>query len=162
MIICENIERAFSERKKPQDIVQGYPEATCDRDDALWFLGRDWHELTWKDWGEHYNGIFYFTHEALAYYLPSVMILSSQTPEKWLIAADSVITILSAGSARESDKSAFLGLKEMEYEALKDWLLALRETDTYDGKTEPSEIDRALETVDLLRSRTEQFGEGHA
>lgn len=158
MIIGEKIERAFNERKAPETVLYGYPEATCDRDDALWFLGRDRHDITWKDWEEHYNGIFHFTHDALAYYLPSVMILSSQTSEKWLIAADSIITILSGGSVRQSGMSPFLGLKEPEYEVLKDWLWFLSGTDAYGGETNSGEINRALETVELLKRRTEQFG----
>jgi hypothetical protein len=93
MNLAEKIERAFAGRQMPLDLVGAgnlvHPDS--DVEDALWFIGRDWHDLTWQDWQEHSSAIHCFVPDAFAYYLQSVLLLSSQNPGEDLMAADSVI-----------------------------------------------------------------------
>jgi hypothetical protein len=93
MTFAEKIGRAFAGRQVPLDLVEAvylvYPDS--DGEDALWFSGRDWHELTWQDWQKHSSAIHFFVRDAFAYYLPSVLLLSSQNPGEDLMAASSLI-----------------------------------------------------------------------
>jgi hypothetical protein len=83
--LLEKIESAFSSRAKPAQVrlADGVFQLDFEVEEALWFSGRDWHELTWQDWQEHSSAI-YFDSEAFAYYLPSVLLLSAQRPSEEL------------------------------------------------------------------------------
>jgi len=96
MKLSEQIERVFSSRTKPVQVRLADEVIQLDDDveDALWFSGRDWHELTWQDWQEHSCAIYFFDPEAFAYYLPSLLLLSAQNPKDSLNAADSLISEL--------------------------------------------------------------------
>src|SRR6266496_6575607 len=93
MVLFEKIERAFAGRQMPLNVVEAaslvHPDS--DVEDALWFTGRDWHELKWQDWQEHSSAIYFFAANAFAYYLPSVLVLSSQNPGEQLMAAHALI-----------------------------------------------------------------------
>lgn len=151
MNLCEKIAKAFAGRQIPGkvlDVPPGRGWFDSDEEDALWFEQRDWHDLTWTDWVDHYCGIFFFTPAALAYYLPSVLTLSAQSPDDCLIAAESLLLMLQRALKEwnESHQSVFSCLSRQECEVLKEWVILLRETQQY----EIDQIDRALEFVDLL------------
>jgi hypothetical protein len=82
--LLEKIESAFSSRAKPAQVrlADGVFQLDFEVEEALWFSGRDWHELTWQDWQEHSSAIYFFDSEAFAYYLPSVLLLSAQRPSE--------------------------------------------------------------------------------
>jgi hypothetical protein len=94
--LTDKIERVFSSRPMPAQVrlADGVLQLDSDVEEALWFSGRDWHELTWQDWQGHSCAIFFFDPEAFAYYLPSVLLLSAQNPSDSLMAADSLINQL--------------------------------------------------------------------
>jgi hypothetical protein len=48
---------------EPANLV--HPDS--DIEDALWFTGRDWQEITWQNWQEHSSAIHFFVPDAFAY-----------------------------------------------------------------------------------------------
>lgn len=162
MELEEKIERAFSSRRMPDRVVAEDQLIQLDSDveEALWFAGRDWHELTWRNWREHSNSIFFFNREAFAYYLPSVLILSAQNPNDCLMAADTVISDLDItpdpNAWTEGLMRRFLGLHPPELEVLKDWLVYVCEFGAYTGVGASASgagerLGRAFDTLSLLQ-----------
>src|ERR1700691_1257489 len=125
MNLAEKIERAFAARPKPAQVRLGDEVLQLDSDveEALWFSGRDWHELTWQNWQEHSCAIFFFDAEAFAYYLPSVLLLSAESPSDSLTTADSLISQLDRSPDEEGWTEGFasncLGLSPAELDVLK-------------------------------------------
>ena len=167
MNLDEKIERGFGDRPKPAQVRLGDEVLQLDSDveEALWFSGRDWHELTWRDWQEHSNAIFFFDPEAFAYYLPSVLLLSAENPTESLTAADSLIGQLDRSPSvegwHESFVSRFLALRSEELDALKEWLLQVCEYVPYKrwgiAASGPGDtFGRAYDTVDLLQKEVER------
>jgi hypothetical protein len=126
MNLTEKIEKAFASRPMPTQILD--PSACkhfdSDVEDALWFTGRDWHDITWMDWEDHSWGMTYLWGEVFAYYLPSVLILSLQLPEEPLLVADELIRRLDISPDVENLSpiltAQFLGLGSEEYDAIKE------------------------------------------
>jgi hypothetical protein len=139
MNLAEKIERAFAGRRMPVDLVEPADLICPDSDveDTLWFTGRDWHQITWQDWQAHSSAFYFFVPDAFAYYLPSLLLLSSQNPGDTLMAADSLISELD----RSPDPQwwtdglvrRFLGLNSAELSVLKEWLLQVCEYISYKG-----------------------------
>lgn len=167
MELFEKIERAFAGRQMPLNLVEPanlvHPDS--DIEDALWFTGRDWHELGWQDWQQHSSAIYFFVPDAFAYYLPSVLVLSFQNPGDGLMAADALINELDRTPDPEGwtddFASRFLRLNRAELEVLKEWLLQLCEYAPYKGwgiaASGPGDtFGRAFDTVDLLRREMER------
>ena len=162
----DKIEKAFAERPKPLEVID--PNVTqfdSDVDEALWFAGRDWHELRWKDWIEHSAALLFFSREAFAYYLPSLLLLSAQNPADWSYAVDSLIGELDRSPSvegwNEHFTRRFLGLRREELDVLKEWLLCLCGSTSYRGygyaACGPGErFARAFETVDLIQKELGQ------
>jgi hypothetical protein len=69
MKLTDKIKRAFFSRIKPAQVRlhDGVLQLDSDAEEALWFSGRDWHQLTWQDWQEHSSAIFFFDPDAFAY-----------------------------------------------------------------------------------------------
>ncbi|HET8823509.1 MAG TPA: hypothetical protein VFM77_00145, partial [Terriglobales bacterium] len=71
MTLAEKIEHVFSSRTRPAQVVPDQVlQFDSDVEEALWFSGRDWRDLTWQDWQEHSCAFYFFRPEAFAYYLP--------------------------------------------------------------------------------------------
>jgi hypothetical protein len=106
----------------------------------------------------HSSAAFVFTNDALAYYLPSLLILSSQNTDDWLIAADSFIRVLASVIAddglNKTNKSNCGAFRREECEGIKEWLLFLKGTESYDNALDAVRLDQALKAMDplLLRS----------
>jgi len=171
--LTDKIERAFSSRPKPAQVrlADEVFQLDFEVEEALWFSGRDWHEITWQDWQEHSSAIYFFDPEAFAYYLPSVLLLSAQDPNKWLQAADSLINELDQSPDPEGWTQGlvrrFLGLNAAELDVLKEWLLQVCEYVPYRAwgiaASGPGDtFGRAFDTVDLLQKEVERrrFGNG--
>ena len=161
------IDRAFSSRRRPSQVrlPDGISQLDFEVEEALWFSGRDWHELTWQNWHEHSSAILFFDADAFAYYLPSVLVLSAQNPNELLEAADSLISVLdqSPGAEAWTDgfASRFLELNREELDVLKEWLLQICEYPPYKGwgfaASGPGDtFGRAFDTVDLLQKEVER------
>jgi hypothetical protein len=165
--LSERIERVFSTRPKLAQVrlADEVIQLDDDEEDALWFSGRDWHELTWQNWQEHSDAIFFFDPEAFAYYLPSILLLSAQNPNESLNAADSLIGELDPTPDPEAWSEAFvsrfLELNLAELDTLTEWLLQVCEYIPYRGSgiaaSGPGDtIGRAFDTVHLLRKEVER------
>ena len=167
MKLAEKIEHAFSSRPKPAQVglADGVLQLDSDVDEALWFSGRDWHELTWQNWQEHSSAILFFDLESFAYYLPSVLLLSAQNRNDSLNAADSLISELDQSPDAENWSEGlvrrFLGLNSAELEVVKEWLLQVCEYGPYKGwgiaASGPGDtLGRAFDTVDLLQKEVQR------
>jgi hypothetical protein len=166
MILDEKIERVFSFRPKPAQVRLADEVIQLDDDveDALWFSGRDWHEITWQDWQQHSSAIYFFDPEAFFYYLPSVLTLSARNPSDSLNAADSLIYMLDCSPDPEGwpeGMHRFLELNPTELDVLKEWLLQLCEYAPYKGwgitGSGPGDrFGRAFDTLDLLQREVER------
>jgi hypothetical protein len=171
--LADKIERAFSSRPKPAQVrlADEVFQFDFEVEEALWFSGRDWHEITWQDWQEQSSAIYFFDPEAFAYYLPSVLLLSAQDPNECLQAADSLINQLDQSPDPEGWTQGlvrrFLELNAAELDVLKEWLLQVCEYVPYRGwgiaASGPGDtFGRAFDTVDLLQKEVERrrFGNG--
>jgi len=155
MEICEKILSAFSSRQMPRETIPSPERDWLDTDerDALWFRGRLWQDLTWADWVAHRCALFQFSAGAFGYYLPSVMILSVQSPGEWFIAADSLISMLATVAKTEKSFTPkdFYTLEDRELKAVRDWLEYLRGASGYESEMDYELIDSALKKVDEIR-----------
>jgi hypothetical protein len=167
MDLAEKIERVFAARSKPAHVrvADGVLQLDSDVEDALWFSGRDWHEITWQHWQKYFSAIFFFDPEAFAYYLPSILMLSAQSPNEPLTAADSLIDYLDCspdvGGWTLGFASRFLELTAPELDVLKEWLLQVCEYAPYKrwgiAASGPGDtFGRAYDTVDLLQREVER------
>jgi hypothetical protein len=148
-------EKAFSERSIPTTLVEIKTPVSPEQKDALWFRGQDWKAITWEDWDGHPDAIYTFTPEAFAYYLPSIICLSIQFPDKWFFPVDSLLRVLDRSPVVEYWDSfivtRLIGLKQEEYQVLKEWILWLSENTPAGLEVD---FDRAFDTVDLLENET--------
>jgi hypothetical protein len=155
MQLIETIDAAFGWRTCPPEVVDPSAAITSELQEALWFANRDWHEITWADWETHRDAIYFFAPEAFRYFLPSVLTLSSESPEKWFWPVDSLLQVLDRSPVPEYWDdfilSKFIGLKITEYEAITQWLLLLSERR---GPEEQLSIGRAFDTIALLKEAT--------
>jgi len=128
-----------------------------DEEDALWFAQRDRHYLTGDDWIHHGDAVFRFTHEAFAYFLPSLLIISIEAPDKWFKAADAMVNLLENGSALEnwgySQKSGFIGFSCEELAVIMEWLVFFQDRETYNEAYGTDRVNGALRSLEILQSR---------
>lgn len=162
MTLTEKIHQAFAHRQKPAEVVDMTDRAQIDSDveETLWFAERDWQDITWKDWEEHSVATSFFSKDAFAYYLPSVLLVSLKDPNSVLMAAESVIWDLDRTPSTEGWDDLFiehfLGLRFDEYEVMKEWLLQLCEYPAYKrcgnaGSGLGDSFGRAYDTLALLQ-----------
>jgi hypothetical protein len=167
MSLAEKIERAFAARRKPAQVrpADEVRQLDFDVEDVLWFSGRDWREITWRDWQRHSSAIFFFDSDAFAYYLPSILLVSAQSPSESLTAADSLINELDRSPNADGWGGGFAGrfleLRSEELGVLKEWLLQVCEYVPYKrwgvAASGPGDaFGRAYDTVDLLQKEVEQ------
>jgi hypothetical protein len=160
MTLQDRIENAFKHRSMPDRTVATKSGLTPDVLEATWFAGRDWHDLSQRDWELHRDAIYHFTVEAFQYYLPSILLLTADG-QRYLFVADGIISCLDRSPTTaywdEFLTSRFLGLADQEYEVLKVWLLTL--SGRSDGRTE-DQLARAYETVELLQQETARLRSG--
>lgn len=170
MGLAETIERAFAGREMPAKVTNSDCSDQPDSDvaDILWFSGRNWREITWNDWNKHDVALCFFTQDALAYWLPSVLLLSLQRPGEYLSSAGYLIKTFGARSWAPSPdhwtdyfRARFVGLRREEYEAIKGWLLFMSGLETYrrqiNRRPGPGDIfERAIDTVTLAQQETER------
>jgi hypothetical protein len=163
MDLSEKIERAFAWREKPSEAVdlEECIQFDSDVEEALWFAGRDWHDIIWRDWQEHPVALIFLSRDAFAYFLPSVLLLSLQRPQEELVSASSLIGMLdwspSAECWTDHFRMRFLGLRTEEYDVIKEWLLFISDYEIYRiyGESGPGDIfGRAFDTVSLAQQET--------
>ncbi|MFZ0747667.1 MAG: DUF6714 family protein [Terracidiphilus sp.] len=167
MNLVKKIEMAFARRCMPTEVIEPeqYIQFDSDVEEALWFAGRDWREITSKDWQDHSDAVHFLSPEAFAYYLPSLLILTIQNPKGYPdMAVDPLIGKLDRSPSVEgwndSFSRRFLGLSSEEYEAIKEWLLFACENipQAFWGAAASGPGDgfgRTFDTVDLLQKETE-------
>jgi hypothetical protein len=159
MSFSERVERAFASRKLPVDLIGRVAPGlySSDENDALWFAQRNWHDLSKQDWINHADAIFRFTHEAFAYYLQSLLIISVENPDQWLKAADAVVNLLENGRALDnwgySQRSGFIGFSCEEFAVIKEWLVFFQDRETYNEAYGTERVNRALKSLEILQNR---------
>ena len=128
--LCERIEKAFGHRQMPTEVVEpeAYTQFDSDVEDALTFAGKDWREITREHWSKHYCAFHFLSHEALAYYLPSLLIIPlADRLDHMDMAVDSLIHDLDRTPLSSPEDYPFecrlAGLTCDEYEVIKEWLL---------------------------------------
>lgn len=166
MTVQTRIEEVFAGRQRPAEVLDSaVTQFDSDAEECLWFAGRDWHELTGKDWQEHRCAIYFFSPEAFAYYLPSLLLLSAQDPSAEMEAADVLISYLdlspSVDGWPENFAPRFLELRSEELDVLKEWLLCICESPAYRGwglsaSGAGNRFGRAFETVNLLQEEIQR------
>jgi hypothetical protein len=167
MTLADKIKSTFAFRQMPDEVVTPLELQQLDSDveEALWFSGRDWHGLTLRDWLEHPCAILFFSSDAFAYYLPSVLLLSIENPTEYLDVANSLISQLDRSPDTqgwtENFVNRFLALNVAELEVLKEWLLQICEYVPYKrwgiAASGPGDtFGRAYDTVDLLQKEVER------
>jgi hypothetical protein len=170
MGLAEVIEKAFAGREMPAKVTDSDCSDQRDSDvaDVLWFSGRNWREITWNDWKSRAEALCYFNRDAIAYWLPSVLLLSLQRPDEYLSSAAYLIKTFgsldwtpSPDHWKDYFRARFVGLRTEEYEALKEWLLFMSNLETYrkylNIKPGPGDIfERAIETVCLAQRESQR------
>jgi hypothetical protein len=128
--LIETIELAFAHRSLPSKVIEmeGRLQIDSDIDDALWFQGRDWHDLTLEDWQQRHWGFGYLAPEGFAYFLPSVLTLTLRNPNKYPdLAVQSFIWQLDRTPAVENLDppiyERYLEFTNKEFETIKEWML---------------------------------------
>lgn len=168
MGLAEVIEKAFAGREMPETLTDSDCTAPIDPDveDTLWFSGRNWREIAWNDWKKRSIALCFFTREALAYWLPSVLLISLKRPNEYLSAAGDLIKTFGSLDWTPSPdhwndyfRARFVGLRKEEYEAIKNWLQFMKSLEIYrkhiNIKPGPGDIfERAIETVSLAQQET--------
>ena len=159
--LITKIEQAFAHRKTPPEVVEmeGRLQIDSDVEDGLWFQGRDWHEITKEDWENHHWGFAYLNPAAFAYFLPSILSLTTRNPQNapdlavcsfvWELDSSPGIENLSPRSYR------YFGFTDAEFEAVKEWLLWACENKpgVFHGRAVNGPGDgfgRAFDSLDLL------------
>jgi hypothetical protein len=154
LALVDRIERAFAHREKPRVVVVLQNPAAGDDEDALWFAGRDWRNISLRDWNDYPSACFRFTPEAYRYYLPSALSHVAKSPDEQLPAADWLLGMLDRSpNINWWDPfllDRLLGLESEEYDVIKDWLLMLSGRRNFNEDA----LTRAYETVDLLQRET--------
>jgi hypothetical protein len=167
MTLQEKIESAFAHRRMPAEVLEPeqYNQFDSDVEEALWFAGRDWRQITCKDWQQHSSAAIFLSRDAFAYYLPSLLILTIQNPKEYPdMAVNSIIWQLDRSPSVEGWDQGFtrrfLGLSTEEYEAIKEWLIFVCENVPHfsygNAASGPGEtFGRAFDTINLLQQETE-------
>ena len=153
--LIRQVERAFAHRAKPEAVIEPR-NPMPDDEDALWFAGRDWREITARDWNDHSDAFFRFAPEAFRYYLQSILCLVAKNPDENLLAADALIGCLDRSPNVEWwDQfllDHLLGLEIDEYDGIDSWIVMLSEkSHCY----KEDSLTRASQTVHLLREQAE-------
>jgi hypothetical protein len=128
--LIARIERVFEHRLIPDEVVEmkGRLQVDSDVEDALWFEGRDWRELTCEDWDKRHWGFIFLNPRSFAYYLPSILVLTVQDPRNCpILAVDSFVWQLDHSPGVENLdlplRERYLELSNEEFEVIKEWLL---------------------------------------
>jgi hypothetical protein len=166
MNFSERVERAFALRKMPEELIGRVAPGLYSSEelDALWFAQRNWHDLTKEDWINHDEAVFRFTHEAFAYYLQSLLIISIEAPDQWLRAASIVVNLLEEGRVLEnwgySQKSGFIGFSCDELAVIREWLVFFQNRKTYNEPYGTDRVNGALKSLEILQNRAGCTGRG--
>lgn len=157
MTLVDRIESAFAHRKRPTAIAAASSPVTSEDEDALWFVGRDWRDVTLEDWRKYSDAYFRFTPDAFRYFLPSILRESAKDSGCSFLAADYLVNELDRSPDVNLWNASFLkrffGLEPEEYSSLREWLLHMSASGS-DFREDA--LTRAYETVELLHRETEK------
>jgi hypothetical protein len=152
MKIINSIKKAFENRSsfKVISLRQQLPEEISE---LKYFLNKDPYELTGESLELYFEAINWFSPDAFCYFLPGIIITSIREKSD-LLMCDSIIYMLDRSPNIEYWDDYFIErwslLTRQECDAVQSWLLWLLDNSiSYDGIT----IDRAFETLELLKSR---------
>jgi len=147
----QQIEIAFARRKRPSTVTTILVNSSL-RDDARHFEGMDWTHVSAEDWHRWSDAFFGFSPAAFVYFLPSLLIVSLESSERWLGPADSLVSSLDTSADPDiwavwfSERFPMLTLPELE--VLSGWLTIYLNGETADAG---SKLVRAQDTIMMLR-----------
>lgn len=153
MILKDRVVSAFNRRVMPPRMELHTP-STTEELDLLWFNGQNWRNITFEDWRKHPDAFYFFTPEAFAYYLQSIICISLKHFQEWFYPVDILLSILDRSPQVEYWDDFMLSrvgaLYPEEYEVLKLWILWLSEN----SQIYPNiDLGRVFDTVDLLENQ---------
>jgi len=166
--LINKIECAFSHRRIPDEVVcmEGRFQIDSDVEDALWFQGRAWRDLTNADWEQRHWGFGFLNPMAFAYYLPSILVLAIQSPENCsFVAVDTFVWQLDHSPGVDNLDlpllERYLEFTNEEFDSVKEWLLWACEnlTGVFVGGRRGGPGDgfgRAFDTLLLLQAEAEK------
>ena len=149
--------------------LEGLVQIDSDVKEGLWFEGRNWQDLTVEDWRHHNCGWLYFTPEAFAYYLQSLLVLVIDDPKHYPdLALDSVLWSLDRTPEMSNLDPSILDrystFTRTEFEVVKEWLLFACEAipSVFWGAAASGPGDgfgRAFETLSLIEGEISGRGD---
>lgn len=150
------IVEAFRSRKKPTILV-GSNELTCDEIEGVHAVGAySWEETTGDLWEMHSDVLSWFSPSAFCYYVPGVMVSSIRDNEPNLIVVSNLVAMLDRSPNPNWWDEFFVErwplLTTKECSVLREWLIWLSSVGA--SSLDENGLDRALETVELLISRS--------
>lgn len=163
MTLQESIKNAFAWRKMPECIIDSgnINQHDSDVDDALWFTGRDRDTISREEWESHEAGISYFHKDAYAYYLPSLLGYAVDCPNEKFSPFNRLIVDmdvpLNIDDMNPVTASQLLGMKNEEYDVLKECIVYLSEFSAYDIPRYHGPHDRlgrAFDMIDLIQENS--------
>ncbi|HEV7237954.1 MAG TPA: hypothetical protein VGQ36_01860 [Thermoanaerobaculia bacterium] len=154
------IEEAFNHRRMPMLFLVSEQLAAHEYDDVMSFWGKPWPRVTGAQLEKYFEAIFWFTPEAFCYYLPGIFIAGILESKPWLIVNHSVVNMLDRSPDPASWDDFFFArwsqLTARECEASQAWILWL--SSFKDGTYSEIALDRAFDTLELLKERQRSLG----
>lgn len=156
MSLILTIAEAFSHRKCPKRLVDVVHQHDSDQADALWFEGKHWQFVTRSEWEQHRGAFFTFSSDAFKFYFPSILLISLDDANYSFDLTHAAIDVLdrtpNAEYWDEFIQSRFLGFTSAEYDAIKQWLLAL--ADVAAAGDFADALGRCFDTISLLEKKS--------
>lgn len=156
------IEDAFNHRRMPTVFLVSEQLATHERMDVMSFWGQPWPSLTGAQLEKHFEAVFWFTPEAFCYYLPGIFSTGIKENKPSLIVNGSLLNMLDRSADPLSWDDFFSArwpcLTSSECEATQAWILWLASVQS--NLYSEASLDRALDTLELLRRRASERSEG--
>lgn len=152
MNLIEKIEKAFSHRKSPRDVVEeGHPQ-TDIYESASHFSGLSWRDITCDLLDQHHDAIFGFNPDAFCYYLPGIYIAGIKENRGDLLIYSTLVNMLDRSNTPNSWDDFFIerwaALTDKECQASQEWLVWLSAIESifYYG----NELSRAFDTLEII------------
>ncbi|MDR1276054.1 MAG: hypothetical protein LBL72_06710 [Candidatus Accumulibacter sp.] len=156
--LCKQIEHAFRNRPTPDRLIDDATPLPA-RDDARYFSGKNWREISRRDWEAHPRVLCAFSPEAFVYYLPSILLLTTRNPRERLQVAETLLSLIDRGTEDDFIKRRFLVLDAEECEAIQSWILSLSGRNIFGCRNifgSEDKFARLYEAVDLLQQEVGQ------
>jgi hypothetical protein len=152
MTVPDEIYEAFAARLRPVAVADTSRPLISDRQDAESLSSLPRERLDWPLLQKHADALYGMTPAAFRYYLPQFMVVAMEPHRITPLFVSPILQMLDAGPDESywSDrfKELWLGMTQVEYEAVKAWLLAM--ASSKDIGLDEIVVARSFDTVGLL------------